>query len=518
MGLLVTDGTDTLDYKASKKFQKKLKKAGLLQLLQIFKKYGPESRGFKKFPKFGYEIEGHLLKIILATGSQGISKNYQLQLESKYMKKEYPNFSVVDEYGKWMLEIIPKAPFEDFLYAGNLLSNIKTVFSSMGKLPNPNDYFFCLPAPPKLGTLSYPRYLKPDLSGSSEFQAHNRASESEYMEDSMINTHPRFPALTQNCRIRRGGHQKIVGKIFKDVNTNLETVLPGEKNPGQIELDAFSFGMGLSSLQVTFGVANLTQARWLYDQFHIFTPLFLALSGSMPFYKGKLLDSDTRWEFLCQAVDDRNERERLPGGIARSRYGPIGLYLSDDKRNLGIYNDCKRTLNKWARKYLKAQAKSHGVHLDTKLLDHFAFLFVRDNLCIFSAVVEKDPNINDTKLFEAIQSSNWNDVRFKPPPSLDSKIGWRVEFRSIDVQATPEQTFLFTHAVQILSRILIKMHDKLNFYIPITKVDENFRRASLRGAATEQKFFFRTNIFSPGPPTISELTLKEIFEGTVGSR
>lgn len=516
MGLLVTDGNETLDYKASKKYQKKLKRAGLLQLLQIFKRYAQESKDFKKFPKFGYEIEGHLLKEVSGNEQGTAQKNYQLQLQSDYMKKEYPNFFVVDEYGRWMLEIIPKAPFEDFLYGGNLLSNINTVFLSMGKLPHPKDAFFCFPVPPKLGTLSYPRFQNPELVQSSEFQAQNKASESEFMDDSMINTHPRFPTLTQNSRIRRGGKQQIVGNIFKDEHTDMESVLPGEKNPGQIELDAFSFGMGLSSLQVTFGVANLTQARWLYDQFHIFTPLFLALSGSMPFYKGKLLDSDTRWEFLCQAVDDRNERERLPGGIARSRYGPIGLFLSNDKKNLGIYNDSKRTLNKWARKFLKAQAKSQGVELDTKLLDHFAFLFVRDNLCVFSAIADKEPNINDTKLFEAIQSSNWNDVRFKPPPSLDSKIGWRVEFRSIDVQATAEQTFLFTHAVQILSRILIKMHDELNFYIPISKVDENFRRASLRGAATTQKFFFRTNIFSSGPATVEELTLKEVFQGTVG--
>jgi glutamate--cysteine ligase catalytic subunit len=517
MGLLIIDGNETLDYKASKKYQKKLKRAGLLQLLQIFKKYAHESKDFKRFPKFGYEIEGHLLKDVSGSTDIMATKNYQLQLESGYMKKDHSNFTIVDEYGRWMLEIIPKAPFEDFLYAGNLLSNIKQVFVSMGKLPHPQDYFLCFPLPPKLGTLAYPSYLRPELKSFSEFEAENQASRSEFLDDSIINTHPRFPTLTQNCRIRRGEKPKIVGDVFKDDNTDMQTVMPGEKMPGQIELDAFSFGMGLSSLQVTFGVANLTQARWLYDQFHIFTPLFLALSGSMPFYKGKLLDSDTRWEFLCQAVDDRTQRERLPGGIVRSRYGSIGLFLSADKKNLNIYNDSKRTLNKWARKYLKAQAKLQGLHLDTKLLDHFAFLFVRDNLCVFSAVAENEPNINETKLFEAIQSSNWNDVRFKPPPNLDSKIGWRVEFRSIDVQVTPEQTFLFTHAVQILSRILIKMHDDLNFYIPITKIDENFRRASLIGAATEQKFFFRTNIFDQGPPIIEELTLQEIFEGKVSS-
>lgn len=48
--------------------------------------------------------------------------------------------------------------------------------------------------------------------------------------------------------------------------------------------------------------------------------------------------------------------------------------------------------------------------------------------------------------------------------------------------------------------------------------DENFRRAQLNRAATDQKFFFRKHIFEN--PTVDnedeilELTLQEIFEGT----
>ena len=155
--------------------------------------------------------------------------------------------------------------------------------------------------------------------------------------------------------------------------------------------------------------------------------------------------------------------------------------------------------------------------MDRKLLDHFAFLFVRDNLCIFEATLTHEPNHHETKLFEAIQSSNWNDVRFKPPPSLDSSIGWRVEFRSPDVQLTPELSFLFSHSIQVLSRLLIKMHDEINFYMPMSKVTENFRRANLINAAVEQKFFFRINLFEAGHPQLEELTIHEIFTGKVGT-
>ena len=48
---------------------------------------------------------------------------------------------------------------------------------------------------------------------------------------------------------------------------------------------------------------------------------------------------------------------------------------------------------------------------------------------------------------------------------------------------------------------------KLNFYIPLDKVDENFKRAHMKNAILEQKFFFRINVFDDNEPIIKELTL-----------
>lgn len=106
-------------------------------------------------------------------------------------------------------------------------------------------------------------------------------------------------------------------------------------------------------------------------------------------------------------------------------------------------------------------------------------------------------------------------MRFKPPPSMDSDIGWRTEFRSIDLQITAHQNFLFTHAVVVLTRIITFFKDKYNFYVPISKVDENFKRASKIGAATLQKFYWRTNISDSGFPEIQEVPISQIFEGKV---
>ena len=40
---------------------------------------------------------------------------------------------------------------------------------------------------------------------------------------------------------------------------------------------------------------------------------------------------------------------------------------------------------------------------------------------------------NDVAHFENLQSTNWNSLRFKSPPSVDTDIGWRVEFRPMDI-------------------------------------------------------------------------------------
>ena len=214
---------------------------------------------------------------------------------------------------------------------------------------------------------------------------------------------------------------------------------------------------------------------------HIFTPLFvsffflthqMALSASTPIQKGKLLNTDTRWEMLSSSVDDRNARERRVGGIEKSRYSAVNYFISNDPRHLKSYNDKKYTINIKMKRYYKKMLKAEGLTIDNRLLNHLSYHLVRDNICIFKDdKIEKEEATNH---FEAFQSSNWNDVRFKPPPSLDSQIGWRVEFRSIDAQLTPEQNFLFSHACLVLFRLLTCAKTNCNFYIPMSKVSREW--------------------------------------------
>ena len=64
--------------------------------------------------------------------------------------------------------------------------------------------------------------------------------------------------------------------------------------------------------------------------------------------------------------------------------------------------------------------------IDESLADHVSHLFIRDPIVLFEEKINIDDEV-ETDHFENIQSTNWQTMRFKPPPS-NSTIGWRVEF------------------------------------------------------------------------------------------
>ena len=72
-----------------------------------------------------------------------------------------------------------------------------------------------------------------------------------------------------------------------------------------------------------------------------------------------------------------------------------------------------------------------------------------------------------TDHFESLQSTNWQSLRFKPPPA-NSAIGWRVEFRPMEVQLTDFENAAFAVFIVLLSRAIL--HFNLNLYVPISKV------------------------------------------------
>ncbi|KFM58894.1 Glutamate--cysteine ligase catalytic subunit, partial [Stegodyphus mimosarum] len=65
-------------------------------------------------------------------------------------------------------------------------------------------------------------------------------------------------------------------------------------------------------------------------------------------------------------------------------------------------------------------------------------------------------------------------MRFKPPPP-NSSIGWRVEFRSMEVQMTEFENAAYVVFIVLLTRVILTF--QLNFLIPVSKVDDNLSKA-----------------------------------------
>lgn len=140
----------------------------------------------------------------------------------------------------------------------------------------------------------------------------------------------------------------------------------------------------------------------------------------------------------------------------------------------------------------KVYQKLRDGDIDHLLAQHVAHLFIRDSVSLFSEKVNQNDE-EDTDHFENIQSTNWQTMRFKPPPP-NSKIGWRVEFRPCEAQLTDFENAAIVCFVVLLTRVILSFH--LNFLIPISKVDENMQNAQKRNAYRDQRFWFRKNINS----------------------
>merc|ERR1711991_706067 len=113
--------------------------------------------------------------------------------------------------------------------------------------------------------------------------------------------------------------------------------------------------------------------------------MFLAVTAATPIQKGHLVDSDVRWLTIAASVDDR-KRSEVPR-IIKSRYDSVSLYISP---------------------------RPEGI--DDRLARHISHLFIRDPLVIYDGRVDTLDDEKETDHFENVQSTNWQTVRFKPPP------------------------------------------------------------------------------------------------------
>lgn len=137
--------------------------------------------------------------------------------------------------------------------------------------------------------------------------------------------------------------------------------------------------------------------------------------------------------------------------------------------------------------------------MDDLLATHFAHLFIRDPIVIFAEDLE-ELDLNKTDHFENLQSTNWQHMRFKPPPH-DKDTGWRVEFRPMEIQITDFENAAFAIFLVLVTRAILSFD--LNFYIPIPLSTENMETAHARDAVLNRKFHFRNDPLSHRPIRVS---------------
>ncbi|OUM64939.1 hypothetical protein PIROE2DRAFT_53864 [Piromyces sp. E2] len=521
---------------------------GITQFLNVWKKVSTTKKDSEGL-LWGDEIEYSVVNMDKNNKVARLSLNAAEVLadlqEDELLKQDY-QASWKPEYAKYMIEGTPGLPYGSKLV--DLLKvedNMKLRRQLIREKLGTNEVVVSLTAFPTLGApdFLYPNYyhpnpdpklisLSPELFDNTEdFKKYEdqlsleeilnnmkpSCSQSLFIPDQAITDHARFPTLTANIRQRRGSKVAINLPIYEDHLTPQpfrepeilkpkyhkkhytlpEVIEPAKEN--HVYLDCMCFGMGCSCLQVTFQASDIQEARFIYDALAPVTPILLALSAGAPAYKGYLVDTDCRWNVISGSVDDRNPIERglkeaLPGEtkengqpflkINKSRYDSIDSYLSIGPDYAKKYNDIDLVYD--------MDIYNNLIHhdIDELLAKHIAHLFIRDPLVIFNELLIQDDE-NSTDHFENIQSTNWQTLRFKPPPP-NSEIGWRIEFRSMEIQLTDFANAAFSIFLLLLTRTIKALN--LNFYIPISKIDENMQVAQVRDAAKSKKFWFRRNV------------------------
>ncbi|KAH8828281.1 glutamate-cysteine ligase catalytic subunit [Flagelloscypha sp. PMI_526] len=468
MGLLSL-GTP-LHWDEAKKYADHVRTHGIAQFLHIWDRL-KDRTGDELL--WGDEDDQHKTAALSLCQTEILSKLSSIcdQLAGDCGKKfAVPTFH--PEYGRYMLESTPGSP-----YTGSI-SDLLSVEANMRyrrflarEHLGPNQIPLSFTSYPRMGTPG--KFTEPYYDPVDAVSSH-----SLFLPQEITNTHVRFPTLTANIRRRRGSKVAINLPIFVDEKTPqpfIDPTIPwdrckykedpeaknGAALPNHIYMDAMGFGMGCCCLQLTFQACNVNDARRIYDSLVPVGPILLALSAASPAWRGYLADPL------------QNNRFKIP----KSRYDSVDSYLSNDWRNREDYNDVESPYDE----SIYQRLRDHG--LDHLLARHIAHLFIRDPIVIFKELLDLDDSVSSDH-FENIQSTNWQTMRFKPPPPNSY-------YRMTDFENAAFAVF-----VVLLSRAILSFG--LNFYIPISKVDENMQRGQRRDAAHSQRFFFRKDVFPLG--------------------
>ncbi|KAG9123479.1 hypothetical protein FRC07_014885 [Ceratobasidium sp. 392] len=439
------------------------------------------------------------------------------------------------EYGRFMVESTPESPYNGTV--ASLLSVEKDMERrrELAKAyVSPHEVVMTLTSYPRLGVKDI--FTDPPLDPNQA-----ESSRSMFLAEEITTPHPRYRIITAAIRKRPGSKPAVNLPIYIDKNTPRpfhDPTIPWDRNvypedreaqegaakSDHIYLDALGFGAGCCCLQVTFQASDIDDARRMYDALIPMAPILasmtMALTASSPAYRGYLSDVDCRWNVLSASIDERTDEEKgleplkhSKYVIPKPRYSGVDMYIAPELENTSEYNDIPVPFDQDIYDRLREN------DVDDLLAKHLAHIFIRDPLCVFSNARDIS-DTDSTDHFDNIQSTVWQSLRFKPPPSLDSKIGWRVEVRTMEVQPTAFENASFAMFVVLLARAIKKFGLETAFYVPIGKVDENMERAQHRDGIHTEKFWFAGRMepkerqgSNTSTTHIEEMTVNEIING-----
>ena len=234
--------------------------------------------------RFGDEIECGIFVVDPVNKTVKISvrsAEIRAELDEKEVKykAELEGCTWHPEFGGWMVESTPSRPYSHFVT--DLLRVERNMIVRRRRLLTALKENEIAPTVTCFALMGTPDFI----ANPKEFAAPH--SLSNFIPDYTINPHPRFAALTNCIRTRRGEKVDIRAPLFRDIYTPVDET--------DIKMDCMAFGMGMCCLQVTFQARDVDESRYMYDQLAVLAPIMLALTAGTPFLKGKIAETDVRW-------------------------------------------------------------------------------------------------------------------------------------------------------------------------------------------------------------------------------
>lgn len=478
MGIL-PEGTP-LSWQETKALSKHVQKHGVQQFINLYRK-SKDRRG-DPF-KWGDEIEYVIVKFDHEKKEAKVSCKAEelLQILNEREERNAGTALWRPEFGAYQLESSPLRPFQgSFTHFKTVEADMRRRREEVQELLDEDETIMTLVNSFRFGckNFTYPPFeTRPDDPDCW--------AKSLYIPDETIfGGHPRYHMLSRNMQLRRGERMQIKMKVFKDENTKLPIEGSPANEPDVVILDT-TFG---SNLQVTVQGADMAETKYLYDQLAPLCPIIQAITASAPIHRGYLTDIDNSYYYIGDGSDDRTAEERGlkplkhdKCRLKKQRWDSIDSYLTPEAEK---YNDIELFYEKDVYDHLRNEGVDHNV------AEHIAHIFMRDPLLMFSGKIDQNDD-EDTGHFDNINTSTWQTLRFKPALP-NSELGWRVEFRPCDIQLTDFENAAVSCFVILLTRVIL--HYRLNFLMPISKIDENMAIAQKRDACRKEKFWYRKDI------------------------